>query len=246
MHRTLRTLRVLAAAAALVLAGSSVVAAPAQAGQDPAATAGAPKVGSCVDMTLKQAIAESYTGAAVSCSAAHTGLVTAVGSLPSGLDWSSSSTEIKDLVNARCLSAAQKLVGPNVLQHYRSQYTRFWFRPTASQRDAGARWFSCVLAISEDSTLAELPRRLVQLSNHLPDSVARCVTSTYDYTTCADSHTWRSTHAFYVRGTLTKKSLDRAAGAVCPRFVTGRNWLRSAWDISGPRFIVGCYTKTAH
>jgi hypothetical protein len=70
------------------------------------------------------------------------------------------------------------------------------------------------------------------------------VTRSYGYTTCAEHHRWRSTYSFYARGKATDRNVDAAANRVCPSHVKGTGWLRSSWDVTGKRFVVGCYSRT--
>lgn len=244
MHRTLRTLRVLAAAAALALAGTASIATAADAGED-SSMAGAPAVRDCYDLTLKQVGGYDTPSETVPCRSHHTAVVSAVGKLPGSVEWSDTDA-VADAVDRQCDPSYFRLLGSsNLLWYYRSAYSTWWLAPDEADRDGGARWFSCLVAVTEDTRLAALPTRLPRLTAQLPNVVAKCVTRTYHTTTCAARHAYRSTWAFYVRGTATDASVKRAADRVCPRHVaTSKTWLRSSWDIDGPRFIVGCYTKT--
>ena len=236
-------LRRLAAVAAILAATALLPTAQATAGTDP--MAGAPEVGDCFDITVDQAEKFSTSKHPVDCAQDHTAVVIAVGKLPSRLDWSSSEEAIIRAVGRVCDAAFDDRFNYDALRYYRSQYAQWWFGPTAAQQDAGARWFDCLVTIRDDRGLVDLPNKLPKLTRKLPNVVARCVTAKYAYTTCADTHAWRSSYAFYVTGKLTERSLNAAANRVCPRHVTTpRTWLRSAWDIKGKRFIVGCYSKT--
>lgn len=242
MHPTLRTLRTLATAAAVTVLAATL-AAPANAGEDTSMT-GAPSVGDCYDLTLADVEAFDLREDAVACSEDHTAVVTDLGKLPADVVWSDKKAIIKAV--AKQCPPTWEVVGDrnDQLAWYRSQYATWWLAPSKADRDAGARWFSCFITVVEDKGLADLPRPLPQLSKRLPDSVARCVTSKYEYTTCADTHAWRSSYAFFVRGNDTDKAAKAAARRVCPRHVPGRTWLYSHRDIEGPRFIVGCYAQT--
>lgn len=235
----------LAAAAALVL-GVSLAHGPANAAEDPTLT-GAPAVGDCFDITEAQTYPMTLPGEEpVDCAEDHTALVVGVGRLPRHLTWASPMAEVRHAMSLGCAAGYRRLIGTDDRLYYRSQYYLLQFIPTAAQRDAGARWFDCMMAIGNDTGLVDLPRTLPRLGQRIPDLVARCVTASLDYTTCADTHAWRSSFTFFARGKPTGKNIDAAADRVCPHHVTSRTWVRDAWDVSGPRFIVGCYSKDRH
>jgi hypothetical protein len=231
---------------AAVAATLAVIALPsaASAGTEPDPMAGAPAVGDCFDITLAQAMKDSLAKDPVRCAEDHTAVVTTVDELPSRLDWNSSQATIGRVVGKACNAAFDERFHYDTLRFYRSQYQTWAFLPTTAQRDAGARWFDCMVSVRDDRGLIDLPRSLPKLTAKLPDVVARCVTAKYKYTNCADAHAWRSSYAFYATGKATDRNVDAAANRVCPRHVTSHRWLRSAWDVPGKRFVVGCYSKT--
>ena len=150
-------LRTIAITAFLALVATLLGLGPASADEtaDPAAPTSA--VGECHNISFKQADEHTLTAAAVSCTRAHTALVTAVPLLPAALTWKSAPAKIQIAVGTACTRASTKLIGANVLQRFRSQYTWLWFEPTDAQKAAGARWFTCHLAVAEDSRFAPLP-----------------------------------------------------------------------------------------
>ncbi|MCB0894425.1 MAG: hypothetical protein H6529_11940 [Nocardioides sp.] len=241
----MRTVRAVAAAVVLVLVGGvlALVASPPAVAGD-AGYYGSPPAGSCFDLTLRQTRAPSTREAPVDCSRHHTLLVTAVALLPEELDWSSPRSEIIKAVMTICPPAQGQVIGRNRLQLYRSQYLWYFFTPTNAQKSVGARWFDCMTGVAEDTKLTNLPLNLTPLSNHMPDDIARCVTGDLHSTTCADTHVWRSSWAFYARGRPTKSAVKRAANRTCPAHVTSRGFLYSWMDVPGRRYIVGCYSKT--
>ena len=241
----LRRLVAVAAALAATALLPATLSAPATAGTAADPMAGAPAVGDCFDITLAQAGKFANPEDPVKCSNDHTSVVMRVGELPSRLDWDSPKDELTKLASRVCLDAFDDKFGYDTLRYYRSQYQWFWFAPTTAERDAGARWFDCEISIRDDRGLIDLPRTLPRLTKKLPNVVARCVTSKYAFTNCADTHEWRSSYAFYATGRATERNINAAANRVCPRHVTTpRRWLRSAWDVPGKRFIVGCYSHT--
>jgi hypothetical protein len=241
-----RALRILGAAAVLALASSLLGAGSAVALDDPDPAAPVTAVGECQNLTLAQTEEDSLPVAAVDCATTHTALTVAVATLPDAVTWDSAATTIGKAVYQACTPAVADLVGANPLLDIRSQYTWVWYAPTAEQKAAGARWISCHLVVREDNRLGPLPNPAPRLSKKMPNSIATCVTGKYAYTTCADTHAWRSSYAFYVTGKATTRNVDKAANRVCPKHVTSRKWLRSDWDVPGKRFIVACYSKTTH
>ena len=243
MHRTLHT-TVLTAVLLLVAGLLGILpTAPAVAGD--AGYYGAPPTGSCFDLTLRQTRAPSTSEAPVDCTRHHTLLVTAVALLPEELDWSSPRSEILAAVRTICPPAQGSVIGRNQLQLYRSQYLWYFFAPTSAQQAMGARWFDCLTGVAEDTKLTSLPLNLTPLSSRMPDDIARCVTAALHSTTCADTHAWRSSWAFYARGRATAAAVKRAADRTCPAHVTSRRFLYSHWDVPGWSYIVGCYSKTS-
>lgn len=234
----------LAVAAALVL-GVSLAAGPAEAGDDPSMS-GAPAVGSCFDLTEADGAAYSVAKDPVDCAVDHTTKVVAVKVLPGSLTWDSTDEAIGTFVSKTCNAAFNAAVGGNAVSQFRTQYTWFWFAPSRSQRDAGARWFSCHVAVDGDGGLADVADPLERIDSHVSDAIARCTVGRGPYfgTTCAERHDWRMTWSGLVNATSTKSGIAAAADRYCPRRVTTRHWLYS-WRILGKRqFILGCSSFT--
>jgi hypothetical protein len=240
MHRALRTLGVLTAGLLLV-GGLATIPAVAAEGEAPLA----PTVGACYDFTAQEADGASLPRAAVDCAAAHTSEIIAVGTLPGELTWSSAQDDVMAATAPVCAGAWDRVTGGNLLRQARSQYDFVWFQPTAAEQAAGARWFSCHIVVREDNGIAPLPHPLPKLGKRISDAVATCATGSLAFTTCADKHAWRSSHSFYATGKPTKRTVDAAANRTCPRHVTSRKWLRTAFDVPGKRFVVICYSKTS-
>ncbi|MBZ5738315.1 septum formation family protein [Nocardioides mangrovi] len=233
----------------LVLIGAALAAltlpTTAYAGETADPMAGAPAVGDCFDITYAQGMKTSLHGEdPVDCAGDHTAVVAAVGKLPGRLDWDSPKAKIYRATGKVCASAFHDLTGNDTLLWQRSQYAYWQFWPTKSQQADGARWFDCMVSIKGARDLNALPDTLPHLSRHMPDSVARCVTRTNGYTTCAEAHRWRATFSFYAHGKATRKHLNAAANRRCPAHVSGPGWLTSAYDVAGKRFVVVCYDKT--
>ncbi|KQW47988.1 hypothetical protein ASC77_16475 [Nocardioides sp. Root1257] len=234
------------AAGFLLVAGLAHVPADAD-DTTPDALAGAPAVGSCYDLTLKDGFEHSVPKEPIDCAADHTTVVIEVGTLTTGLTWSSSEKAIGKDVGAQCGAAFSAKVGSKPAQLMYSQYTWFWFEPTDAEKAAGARWFSCHLAAVEDRALGDLPDVLPRAGRNLPDALARCfVGRKYVQTTCADRHDWRLEFAVVVHQKPTPKNIDRADHRICPHHVSTRTWLRSAVPLDRRSFVLGCSSKTHH
>lgn len=235
--------RILGLVAALVLSTSLLSTGNAAAVDDPALT-GAPGVGACYRLTAEQLGAPAIDQAPVDCATPHTTAVIAVDTLPGHLSWSTLTDELAATLATTCWSALLPTIGRNPLQLYRSQYSIAYFGPDATQQAAGARWVACHAIVVEDDGPAELPHPLPRVSRKLPDSIATCLTKQTAFTTCADAHAWRSSHAFYATGKATRKNAIAAAEHVCPRKVTTRAYYYTWQDVPGRQFVVGCYSKT--
>ncbi|GAA1775587.1 hypothetical protein GCM10009795_021980 [Nocardioides hankookensis] len=232
------------AAGFLLVAGLAHVPADAD-GTTPDPMAGAPAVGACYDLTLKDGWEHSVPKEPVDCASDHTTVVIRVGELDAGLTWSSSEKAIAKNVSAQCGAAFAAKVGSKPAQLMYSQYSWFWFEPTDAEEDAGARWFSCHLAALEDRALGVLPDSLPRAGRNLPDALARCfVGRKFAKTTCADRHDWRLEFATVVHQKPTAKNIDAASQRVCPRHVSTRTWLRSGVPLDRRSFVLGCSSKT--
>ena len=225
--------------------GLALLASPAGADVEPDPAAGSPAAGACYDLTVAQVEGFDTPEPTVDCAEDHTVVVSGVGMLPDGVGWGQD-RRVGEAVAAQCPPTWWELLGSkDARQWYRSAYQTWWLAPSEEDRDAGARWFSCLVTVLTGQGLVDLPDRLPKLSReNLPDSVARCVTSQYKTTVCSQAHAWRSSHAFYASGTYTDRHVKAAARRVCPRHVESERYLYSSRDLAGDRFLVGCYTKT--
>lgn len=244
-HRTPRSL-VLALSLAVVLLGlttplASAATPPGRAGP----MVGAPSVGDCFDLTYRQALRNSTTEKAVDCSRQHTLVVTAVGRLPKGLTWRTPDEKLYRVWHRVCTRGEDRLIGKNQRLIYQTSYEGFAFEPTAAQKKAGARWLRCDIGMYKGKGLGPLPQgTLPKAKAPLPDSIARCISAQNRFTPCENTHTYRSSYVFAVRGEPTSKRAARAAVKRCPAQVASNRWRHTHQDIWGPTFLVACYSKT--
>ena len=230
--------------AVLTLAGLAIGTSSAFAGVQPDPMAGAPAKGECHDVTIKGAYADSLTEAPVACSADHTLVTSAVVEVPAGVDMSD-----VDAVAASsgCNGRTQDLIGRDPLKRALTLYATFLFLPTAAQQDAGARWVSCHVAVWDAKGLNDLPTTLPRLARKPAARVARClVGKALSSTTCAERHTHRAVHTFFVRASGTDKAISRkvARKASTCADKAGRSSLYSWHRHSDTKVIVTCFRRT--
>lgn len=180
--------------AALVPLTAVTAPSPATAGVDTTP----PAVGSCHDLTLEEAYAESDPDPAVPCSARHTSATVATVELDEApADWGDPASYPRSVWRT-CHEAFHVALGNNRKVIRRSAHTLFWFSPTRVQREAGALWVRCDVATLGGDRLVPIPRRLKLGGLPLPDSRAKCrqgAGADYAYTACSRPHQYRATHS---------------------------------------------------
>jgi hypothetical protein len=249
-----RELRILGLAAVLALISGLLAVGTATAGEAvPDPMLGAPAVGACYDLTLKQANGHAAPESTVACSGRHTMAVTAVGTIPASADWATLDwdkkfpTALSRAIDATCDPAVRKLIGSEARRAL-TLYEDFFFAPTEAEIASGARWFSCEVVLKAPTALLPLPKgQPAKLGASIPDQVARCakaVKGGYVNVVCSRAHQWRATYAKKIRGKPTDKTLLRAAKRTCPRHVTSKRWLYYGQYISRTAFVVGCSSRT--
>jgi len=247
----------------LLAGASTIVALSATLTLAPSATAGVeadgphyqePAVGQCRNYTLDAGQKMSNSSPVVECSLNHTAMTVAVVQLPDTLNWSSSVDELQTVVDNKCTPKWRATVGGTLLQRVRANFTQFWFAPTQFQKDHGARWIRCDVALVGHQALIPLPKTAAPWirDGKIPYAVTKCVygTSNY-YTACIKSHHHRATGAFALADGAYPgdAAVTRAAARRCPNLTSGSGWLythptRESWKY-GDRIIV-CFTKTTH
>ncbi|HET9422534.1 MAG TPA: septum formation family protein [Nocardioides sp.] len=209
-----------------------------------------PKVGSCHNLTLRQAMAMSAPTTAVDCDERHTTKTLVVKQLSGKVDWNA--PDLWRGVFGPCARKANRVLGGDKARAM-SAFGLFSFIPSKRERARGAKWKRCELGLWGGRTLQPLPKNLDLGSPPLDDKVAKCLNGpdrSLRVTVCAKAHTYRVTGGFRLSGTrypgeqrLAKKAIDR-----CPKLVTTRKWRYEVpfnadqWR-AGWRTIV-CYSKT--
>ena len=247
-----RALRILGILAVLTLVATLLGIGSASAGEDTTdPMTGAPAVGSCYDLTLKQASRFASPEGTVDCTRRHTLVVSALGALPASLDWATIDQDqfpkaLSRAIVQTCDPAADKILGSNLATRYLSLYSTWFFAPTKAQVADGARWFTCAIGLSDSARMLPLSNgRPSRITKPVSKDVARCVNSRYDYVACSRTHSWRATSAFIVEKKLTKRT-ERAAGRRCARQVATPGSLVSVRSQGKREFVAACYTKTRH
>ena len=253
---TRSTTRLLAASAgAMAVIGTFAASTPSYGGQERSGPmAGAPQVGRCEVLTMRQASRENDHGRVVHCTKPHTAEVAGVVTLPSSLNWSSATmAQLNGVIDARCLPLYGALLGRSTRIRDTSAYEPIWFEPTVTQRSAGARWLSCDVVRPAGPVLDTLP---TSTKPFLPDgklgnAIARCLTKAVYDTPCSATHLWRATGKVLLSLRYPgAKELNRQADNDCRgRVIRGRpyRWTyrdKLTWNLEPDRVIV-CYSQTS-
>lgn len=240
-----RRLGLSAAAAALVAATLSAVAAPASAA-DP--SLGAPAVGQCFDMDVEELAAASYVEAPVDCAGTHTARTIAVALLPDDLAYASTG-KLTRFALETCFPAQRKVLRTSLLGMRISAYNVGYFLPTPDQQAAGARWLRCDLVLG-GASLEPLPAKVALGKLPYKKSVSRCLTGgDFLLTVCSSRHAFRATAAIKVKASRfpSEKAWKRIGTQRCRGAVTSRSYRfgwpsKPAWK-AGDRALI-CYSKS--
>jgi len=213
-----------------------------------------PSVGQCRNYTITAAYKESNSTPTTPCSSTHTAKVIAVGQLPDGVTWSSSTAQIGAAVSKKCAPAFDTALGGTEKLRRMSAYTLWWFAPTQAQKDHGARWFRCDVALIGHGSLIPLPSNSNPLlrDGKLTYGVTLCLYGDrHLYTACARSHNHRATGGFVFSGSTYPGDavIKNTVARRCPNLTSSRTWLytapsRESWR-HGDRIAI-CFSKTSH
>ncbi len=201
LRALMRPSAALVAAAALSLPLAAVVgtAAPARAEVVPEP----PPVGSCHDLTLDEAAAESDPDPAVECTEHHTTITVGAIQFETAPNWNDTDS-YGSMVQKRCVSKMGDFFDDRYKALSLSTWTVYWFIPTSAERDAGATWVRCDAAVYSPGQVPPLPTSDTPLLQDPPASWARWCTQSKDKnfatTTCNRSHAYRATDAIKYSG----------------------------------------------
>jgi hypothetical protein len=103
-----------------------------------------PATGVCRMLTASEVSAASNASATVACSEPHDAETFAVGALPHRFaDASYDDATLDTWAYGKCATAFSAYLGTDDSTAMRSLLTWIWFRPSAEQWAAGARWYRC-------------------------------------------------------------------------------------------------------
>lgn len=230
------------------LLGSLLVSTPAA-----AVDTSPPPVGSCHDLTIEEAWAQTEPDPAVDCSTRHTTVTIKIIRFKKAPDWSNLK-KINRKTIKKCGRALHAFFDGRRKKVALSSYSIYWFTPTSMQRKAGAKWVRCDLALIRPNSVPTLPTDGDPALGRLPlsDDIAKCrkgKRKNFYPTTCNTGHQLRATRAVRYRSDTYPgdAKIERFAKRKCQRklgrklgFVT---WLNRPMWKGGHRHIV-CYEKT--
>jgi len=201
-------LAALAALAALALGGCTPAESdPEDGGSDGTGTTAeetvtieAPKPGACRVLEPADIAAASNDTEPVTCSKPHNAETFLVGPFKGDLaDAEYDDERLGQHVYERCSKGFRKFTGADESLAMRSVVSWAWWRPSADDWDAGARWFRCdVVGGTDKSTeLVELPKTAKGVLLGIPaDRWMACVdaaqVSGSPQVPCSEPHTWRA------------------------------------------------------
>ncbi|KAA1421582.1 hypothetical protein F0U44_04670 [Nocardioides humilatus] len=246
-------LRVAAAGLMTVLASlTTATASPAaSAGTEPDITP--PEVGTCHDLHLSAAYADTDDEPPVACSHRHSTYTYEVVVLDEAPNWWDDDA-INDIESKYCIPKYIETLGGNTKLIWRSAYFAKTFLPTTEQRLAGATWVRCDIELAGGNRPAWLPQDLALPALPLPDSLARCRNGSdadYNLTVCDRGHRYRAVASISYPQSTFPGAKDAQAYALkkcrqrIPRQAFYYEWpLKTSWR-AGFRTAI-CLKKTSN
>lgn len=253
-----------AVAALALLLVSTACTADGQAGEEELSLQ-RPELGACRLLTPADIAETSNASPVVDCSERHTAETFAVGAFPEKVGEEIDDPALGAYVYEVCERKFRTFLGGTESLVMRAMVTWAWFRPTAEQWDAGARWWRCdVVGGGEESTeLVALPETAAGLLLGRPDDTWMvCVDgpSVADSVKipCSRKHTWRAVTTIVLGDEMDPYPGDRLVEVrtrdYCSRSVGawlnypvdydfGFTWFHEAeWEAGNRRSI--CWART--
>lgn len=199
LRALLRPSAAVVAAAALGLSLAGPVGGSASAAPSPArALVEGPQVGECHDLGWAEVMAVSDPDPAVPCAEHHTTVTIEVVTYDDP-DWWDDPASGRILGN-RCREALAATFGGASRGLEMSAYRLYYFFPTKAQRENGAQWARCDIALSGAKAVPALPETIQTDLSQVPDddAVTRCVAKKDDkwwWTVCSRPHGYRAQYA---------------------------------------------------
>jgi hypothetical protein len=156
-----------------------------------------PEIGDCHAYTKAQGAGASDRTPIVDCADPHTAITVAVVEFDRAPNWSNPDALDRPF-RRHCIPAFFDALGNNLKAIRRSAYVPYTFIPTKAQRNAGAAWLRCDVALQGGTKLMNLAGDLTLGRLPLPASVAKCREGRrgdYAYTVCSRPHQYRATHS---------------------------------------------------
>lgn len=217
------------------------------------ALAGAPAEGSCFRMNLLQTASSTSKARPVSCYDKHTAMTYHVGLFPKG---SNAADEKK--ADTTCERRLAKAVGIDKSAMRGTIFEHRWYEPTATQWEAGGRWFRCDVVATFDQKLRNLPGDTAPLfhDGEVEDAFERCINSNGstedgDMVTCNKPHDYRWSGVFTLPAKTPYPSQEKVlewSQDRCREMVGTQNWWVTwpselAWS-TGEK-LVACYANNS-
>ncbi|QYJ02901.1 hypothetical protein KUV85_11200 [Nocardioides panacisoli] len=186
----------------------------------PAVDTSPPAVGSCHNLTSKEARRRADGKPAVDCDSRHTTLTIKIARF-SNPDWSLG-PKMNRKISKKCMRGLVKYFDGRTKRIQLSGYMVYNFIPKWRQRNAGANWVRCDIALPRPRWMPPLPGNGNPPLGRPPlaDNIARCLKSikgTYYYTTCNAGHQVKATRVIKTRYDRYpgRKNIERDAERRC-------------------------------
>lgn len=209
--------------------------------------AGAPKVGTCHQLTEADVYGMSTEAATVDCDDPHNSYTYHVGRLANAAEETPGT-----FARQKCRELLPDVVGLPAEALAPTSFDLAAFQPSVEQEEAGASWFRCELvAHSEGWAFKELPPGEPPYFNGtaVPDTYRSCIDATRTgnaRVTCDMRHTHRWSGSFAGPKEMpTSRGLVSIAERRCPEIADTKHWY-AAWpqqrDWDAGLRVISCYT----
>lgn len=244
VHHLVLSLLLALLAGTLLAAPSVAVEEPEEPEPDP--YVGAPTAGECSRISYEDAQGATVDSATVSCKKKHRTKVIEVGLLRPKISWDDDN--VFKAVSRACRTAWEPFMTDEVRYWGRTAYEKLYFIPSEADREAGARWYRCDIALTGSGTLLQHRGRFPRSRPKPPLEIKRCVARDLTLTVCSEKHRWQQ-HDMKLSKKFAKapkkqaRQLRRYAEKACGRAMPGKRFVWSARHWTSTRYVVLCYRK---